>query len=69
MKHKITIKHCEYECADGCCYGVETEWRLNGELVHCSPCENSGWLKVLEKLGIDAVLVGIDENDEEIWEL
>jgi len=69
MKHKITKKYYQCECMDGCCYEVETEWRVDGEFVHRSPCEDCGWLKVLEKLGIDAQLAGLNENDEEIWEL
>jgi hypothetical protein len=38
-------------------------------MVHRSPCEDNGWLEVLRKLGIEVHLVGMNEDDEEIWEL
>jgi hypothetical protein len=69
MKHKIAKKSYEYQCGDGCCYENGTSWYVDGEMVHSSPCEDSGWMAVLHKLGIDVELVGLNENDEEIWEL
>jgi len=69
MKHKIGIKEYTYECGDGCCYEQGKEWYVNGEFVHGSSCEESGWLAVLKKLGVDAALVGLDENNEETWSL
>ena len=39
----------------------------NGEQVHSSPCYDAGWLAVLEKLGINAELSGMDDNGETAW--
>ena len=69
MKHKIAKKYYEYQCGDRCCDESGYEWYVNGEMVHRSPCEDNGWVEVLRKLGIDAQLVGMDEDGEEIWEL
>lgn len=69
MKHKIGVKTYSYECGDGCCSEEGKEWYVDGVFVHGSPCEDCGWLAVLQKLGIDAELVGLDENMEEIWDL
>jgi len=69
MKHKIAYKFYSYECGDGCCVETGYDWYVDGEFILRSPCEDSGWMAVLKKLGIDATLVGLDENDQEIWEL
>jgi hypothetical protein len=69
MKHKIAIKDYYDECGDGCCTDYGHEWYVDGEQVHRGPCNDSGWLAVLRKLGIDAELVGLDETNEEVWEL
>jgi hypothetical protein len=69
MKHKISKKYYDCQCGDSCCDECGFEWYLDGEFVHRSPCEDNGWLAVLQKLGIDATLVGLDEDGEEIWEL
>jgi hypothetical protein len=68
-KNKIGIKNYEYECGDGCCSEQGTEWYVNGEFVHRSPCDHNGWLAVLTHLKIDAEIVGLDETGEEIWTL
>ena len=54
MKHKISKKYYDYQCGDGCCDECGFEWYVNGEFVHRSPCEDNGWLAVLQKLGFDA---------------
>lgn len=70
MTHKITKQWYEEECGDDCCcYESGYEWTVNGEFVHKSPCEDSGWLAVLKHLKIDVELVGHDENGEEVWQL
>jgi hypothetical protein len=69
MQHKIQVKNYEYECGEGCCSEWGKEWYVDGEFVHRSPCEDNGWMAVLKKLGIDAKLVGLDEQGEEAWEL
>jgi len=69
MQHKIIRKEYHWECGDGCCTESGYEWKVDGQQVHRSPCEDSGWLAVLNHLGIDTELVGVDENDEEIWSL
>jgi hypothetical protein len=69
MKHKISKKYYDCQCADGCCDECGFEWYVNGEFVHRSPCEDNGWLAVLQKLGFDATIVGVDKDGEEIWEL
>jgi hypothetical protein len=69
MKHKIGVKTYSYECGDGCCDEYGKEWYVDGVCVHRSPCEDNGWLAVLNHLGIDVELVGLDENQEEIWTL
>ena len=69
MKHKIGIKEYSYSCGNGCCDEYGKEWYLDGELVHSSPCEDNGWLAVLQRLGIDAELVGLDEAGKETWSL
>jgi hypothetical protein len=68
-KHKIGIKEYTYKCGDGCCDEQGKEWYVDGEFVHGSPCEDSGWLAVLKHLGIDTELVGLNEKNEEIWSL
>ena len=69
MKHKITKKEYIYECGDGCCSEIGSEWSVDGEFVHRSSCEDSGWLAVLHHLGIQVELVGQDDQGEEIWSL
>ena len=68
-KNKITKQSYIDECGDGCCTEFGYKWKVNGEEVHTSPCEDSGWLKVLEHFGINAELIGVDEDDEESWNL
>jgi hypothetical protein len=69
MKHKIAYKFYSYECGDGCCTETGYDWYVDGEFIIRSTSEDAGWMAVIRKLGIDATLVGLDENDEEIWEL
>lgn len=69
MPHKIAVKDYEWECGDGCCSEQGREWYLNGEFVHRGSCDDSGWMEILKKLGLDAELVGIDSQNEEIWTL
>lgn len=69
MKHKISKREYYYQCGGGCCDESGYEWYVNGEFVHASPCEDNGWLAVLEKLGIDVQIVGLDKDGEKIWEL
>ena len=69
MKNKIVVKEYYYECGDRCCSEIEREWYVNGEYVHRSPCEDSGWLAVLKHLGIEAELIGQDQEGEDIWSL
>jgi len=67
---KITKKYYTYECGDDCCcYEDGYEWSVDGEFVHRSSCEDSGWLAVLKHLGLNVELSGVDEKDEEIWSL
>ena len=69
MKYKIAIKAYSYECGDGCCSEYGHEYYVNGEFVHRSACEDSGWLAVLKHLGIDAELTGQNEIGEDTWSL
>ena len=69
MKHKISVKDYEWECGDGCCTELGREFYIDGEFVFRGSCEDSGWLAVLKKLGIDAELEGLDEQGETIWTL
>ena len=69
MKHKIVKKEYIYECGDGCCSELGTEWYVNGEYVHRGPCEDNGWMAVLAHLGIEVELVGQDTQGEDIWSL
>ena len=68
-KIKITKLSYDWECGDGCCTEYGYKWYVDGVEVHRSPCEDSGWLSILKHLGIDAELVGLDENNEETWKL
>lgn len=67
MKHKIEIQPYSYSCGDGCCSEEGWRWFVDGERVHSSPCYDAGWLAILEKLGIDSELSGLDENGETSW--
>ena len=69
MKHKITKKDYICECGDGCCTEFGSEWYVNGEFVHRSPCEDSGWMAVLTHLGIEVELTSQNEEGEETWSL
>lgn len=69
MKHKIAKRQYTYACGDGCCDEEGSEWYVNGEFVHRSPCEDNGWLAVLEHLGLEVEVVGENEEGEEIWSL
>ena len=66
MKHKIAVKSYSYECGDGCCSEFGNEYYVDGKFVVRSPCEHSSWLAVLTALGIQAEIVDLDEDDEEI---
>jgi len=66
MKHKIGIKSYSYECGDGCCSEFGNEYYVNGEFVHRSPCDDNGWLAVLSAIGIQAEIVNLNNDDEEI---
>lgn len=68
-KIKISKRPYDYECGDGCCSENGFEWRVDGELVHSSPCEDSGMLAVLTHLGIDADMVFEDKDGEEVSSL
>jgi hypothetical protein len=67
MKHKISIKPYNYECGDGCCSEFGNEYCVNGEFIHRSSCDEDGWLAVLTALGIQAEIVGLTEDNEELW--
>jgi hypothetical protein len=67
MKHKIGIKSYSYECGDGCCSECGNEYYVNGEFIHRSSCDEDGWLAVLTALGIQAEIVGLTEDNEELW--
>lgn len=69
MKVKIGKQNYEYECGDGCCSEWGITWYVNGEVVHSSPCEDNGLLAVLEKLGIEAEIVILDKDGEEVCSL
>jgi hypothetical protein len=69
MKHKIIKRYYTYSCGDGCCDEYGQEWYVNGELVHRSPCEDNGWMAVLEHLGIEVDIVGQNEQGEDTWSL
>jgi hypothetical protein len=69
MKHKIAIKPYSWECGDGCCSENGMEWFIDGKNVHESPSYDAGWIAVLNHFGIEAELVGLDENGEEIWSM
>jgi hypothetical protein len=69
MKHKIVKKDYYYDCGDGCCTEMGTEWYVDGEFVHRSSCEDNGWLAVLQQLGIEVELTGQDDQGEETWTL
>jgi hypothetical protein len=68
-KHKITKQDYYYECGDHCCSWNATRWYLNGKEVYDGSCEDSAFLELLKALGIEASMVGLDENNEELWEL
>ena len=67
--HTISKKRYEYKCEDGCCDLSGFEWKVDGKFVHKSPCEDSGWMAVLNSLGIKTRLSGLNEDNEELWEL
>ena len=69
MKYKISVKDYSWQCGEGCCDEYGREWYVNDEFVHRGPCDDNGILAVLKHLGIDAEMVGLDENGEEIWSL
>ena len=69
MKYKIAKRYYTHSCGDGCCDEEGSEWYVNGEFVHRSPCEDNGWLAVLEHLGLEIEVVGENEEGEEIWSL
>lgn len=69
MKHKIVRKEYYDECGDGCCTEYGAEWFVDGESIHRSPCEDNGWLAVLNHLGIQAELIGQNESGEDTWSL
>jgi hypothetical protein len=73
-KIKIIQRTYSYECGDGCCTELGTDWFINnGETelhhVHSSPCEDSGWLAVLSALGIDAEIDYLDAEGDEVASL
>ena len=57
------------ECGDGCCTEFGSEWYVDGEFVHRSPCEDNGWMVVLAHLGIEVELTGQNEEGEDTWSL
>jgi hypothetical protein len=69
VKHKITKQDYYYECGDGCCSWNATRWYLNEVEVYDGTCEDSAFLELLKALGIQASMAGLDEKDEELWEL
>jgi hypothetical protein len=69
MKHKITKQDYYYECGDGCCSWNATRWYLDEIEIYDGSCEDTAFLELLKALGIQAKMAGLDENDEELWEL
>jgi hypothetical protein len=69
QKHKITVKDYEWECGEGCCTEMGREFYIDGVMVFRGSCEEHGWMTVLEKLGIDAELEGLNERGELVWKL
>ena len=65
-RHKISVKPYSYECVDGCCSEWGHEYYVDGEFVHRSPCEHSAWLAVLTALGIQAEIVDLDDDGQEV---
>jgi hypothetical protein len=45
------------------------EFYIDGVMVFRGSCEEHGWMTVLEKLGIDAELEGLNEQGELVWKL
>lgn len=68
-KIKISKRYYDYTCGDGCCDECGYEWYVDGEFVHRSPCEDNGVLAVLTHLGIDAEMVFLDNDGEEVCSL
>ena len=69
MKHKIVVQDYYQECGDGCCVEYGHLWFVDGNHIHSSPCQDSGWLAVLNHLGIEAEVIGKNEIGEEVWSL
>ena len=59
MKKQVTISKKRYEnqCSDGCCDESGFEWKVDGKFIHQSPCEDSGWIAILNSFGIEASVV------------
>lgn len=68
-KIAITIKPYSYECGDGCCSEYGEIISVNGEEVASGPCEHNRLISLLQHLGYDASLIGLNEDGEEVWSL
>ena len=68
-KVKIVKQDYIWECGEKCCSEQGYEWTVDGEYIHRSPCEDNGWLAVLNHLGIEAALEGRGIDGEEIYSL
>ena len=68
MKRKIKVskKRYEHTCGDGCCSDYGETWYLDGKEVCSSPCEDNNLLSLLAALDIEAEIVSLDENGEEV---
>ena len=69
MEHKISKQDYSYECQDGCCTEFGTHWLVDGKLVYSGPDEQQALQNILAAFNIQAEIVGLDENGEEIWSL
>lgn len=68
-KHQIVKKDYYRECGDGCCTEYGHEWYVDSQFIYSGPCEDSGWLAILEYLGFKTELIGQNENGEDTWSL
>lgn len=66
---KISIKPYEYECGDGCCYDRGDIIYVDGEQVGdiSYGSVESALQLVLDHLGYEATLEGLDKDGEVTW--
>lgn len=69
MLHKITKQNYIYECGDKCCTEFGTTWCLDGEIIYNGPQDEDAILNILSKFGIQAEIVDLNEDGEEICSL